>query len=136
MLSLPSGWTPVATGSPTAAFLAYSPQRSAYAAIGDGFPPLKHFDALARYALDSQTQFYGSHYPNATFRHRKRDLAIGPTEEVIVFVRPKSGSAQEIDSYWFEVRGKTYNLSCGFPTSLVGTYASVCQAAARSLRPR
>ena len=136
-LSLPAGWVPTVTGSATGAFLAYSPNRIAYAAIGDGFPPLRDFGSLARYAIESQTQFYGSRYPDASFRHRRRDLAIGASEEVIVTVPATSERASgEIDSYWFEVRGKTYDLSCTFPTSMVGTYVSICQAAARSLRIR
>ena len=67
-------------------------------------------------------------------------LGIGPAEEVIVVTRARSSDGQlqpmEIDSYWFTTRGKTYNFSCVFPTSLGATYTSICRSAGTSLHLR
>jgi hypothetical protein len=137
VVSLPETWNPMPTG-PDLVFLAYSPNPNAYAGIADRFQVAPGFGALSRYALDSQRQFYATRYPTATVRHRTRALAIGTAEEVIVVVRARATDGtlrrQEIDSYWFQLRGRTYNFSCVFPTASAAVYVPICNSAAMSLR--
>jgi hypothetical protein len=139
VISLPATWTPTPTG-PDLVFFALAPNPTAYAGIADRFPAVADFDALSQYAVEAQRQFYLTRYPTATLRHRKRLLAIGPTQEVIIVVRARGNDGttrrQEIDSYWFRLRGRTYNFSCVFPTASAATYVPICNAAASSLRAR